>query len=258
MAKKKISHINEEFDLKLFAIIVKKYFYVLLTVLFFALVGSLLYLRYTHPVYQSESVIKIGTVNNANAVLNIQNAQFYDAMGMGSNNLAGSIELLRSKLMLGRVLNQMPLDISYYAQGNVLDYELYRQTPFEISFLLTDSSFYGVQVYVNFLSETRFQLHYTFNGNLVSGIYNIEQWYSTAGIKFKLRMVDYTTVQAQQKKIKQDPFYFIINNPESMVDRYYNNMSIVLTNQFAQTVRISFRDRNPKKANDFVKTMASE
>ena len=32
--------------------------------------------------------------------------------------LAGSIELLRSKLMVSRVLNQMPLDISYFAQGN--------------------------------------------------------------------------------------------------------------------------------------------
>ncbi len=121
MAKKKISHINEEFDLKLFAIIVKKYFYVLLTVLFFALVGSLLYLRYTHPVYQSESVIKIGTVNNANAVLNIQNPQIYDALGI--NQLAGNIEILRSKLMVDRVLSKMPLEVSYYAQGTVLDEE---------------------------------------------------------------------------------------------------------------------------------------
>ena len=244
MAKKKISHINEEFDLKLFAIIVKKYFYLLLAILFLALVGSLLYLRYTHPVYQSESVIKIGTVNNANAVLNIQNPQFYDAMGMGSNNLAGSIELLRSKLMVSRVLNQMPLDISYYAQGNVLDYEMYRQTPFEISFLLTDSTFYGVQVFVNFLSETRFQMHYKFNNTVSTGIFNVEQWYNSPGLKFKLRIIEYNFILEQQKKIKQDPFYFLINNPESLIDKYYKNMSIILTNQFAQTVKISFKDRN--------------
>ncbi|HQW24084.1 MAG TPA: GNVR domain-containing protein, partial [Bacteroidia bacterium] len=258
MAKKKISHINEEFDLKLFAIIVKKYFYLLLAILFLALVGSLLYLRYTHPVYQSESVIKIGTVNNANAVLNIQNPQFYDAMGMGSNNLAGSIELLRSKLMVSRVLNQMPLDISYFAQGNVLDYEMYRQTPFEISFLLTDSTFYGVQVFVNFLSETRFQMHYKFNNTVSTGIYNVEQWYNSPGLKFKLRIIEYNFILEQQKKIKQDPFYFLINNPESLIDKYYKNMSIILTNQFAQTVKISFKDRNPQKAADFVNTMASE
>ena len=258
MARKKISHINEEFDLKLFAIIVKKYFYLLITILFFSFSGALIYLRYTHPVYQSESVIKIGTVNNANAVLNIQNPQFYDAMGMGSNNLAGSIELLRSKLMLQRVLSQMPLNISYFAQGNVLDYELYRQTPFEISFMLTDSSFYGIPIFVNFLSPQRFEMHYTYKNQDVVGIYNVDQWYSLPGIKLKNKIVDFSSIEFQQNKIKQDPFYFQLNNPGNLVDRYYSDMSIVLTNQFAQTVKISFKDRNAQKTADFVNTMANE
>ena len=195
MAKKKISHINEEFDLKLFAIIVRKYFYLFLILLFFSLTFSLLYLRYTHPVYQSEAVIKIGLVNNANAVLNLQNQQVYDAMGIGGNSLAGDIELLRSKLMVGRVLSQMPLDVSYFAQGNVLDYELYKQTPFDVEFQLLDSSFYGVPVYISFLSEQRYQMHFEFGGDKISGIYNIGQWYTFKGVKAKVNILNYHIIE---------------------------------------------------------------
>ena len=258
MGRKKISHINEEFDLKLFAIIVKKYFFMLIAILFISFTGAIIYLRYTHPVYQSESVIKIGTVNNANAILNIQNPSFNDAMGMGGNNLAGSIELLRSKLMFQRVLVQMPLDVSYYSQGNVLDYELYTQTPFEINFMMTDSDFYGVPFYLSFVSDSKYEMKYKFHEQVVSGIYNVDQWYNLPGIKLNNKIRNYKAIEVQQKKIKQDPFYFRINNPASLVDQFYNNMSVVLTNQFAQTVKLSFKDRNPQKSADFVNTMAAE
>ncbi|MBK9542315.1 MAG: hypothetical protein IPO49_08355 [Bacteroidetes bacterium] len=115
MGRKKISNLNEEFDLKLFAIIARKNFYLLFINITIFLTLSYLYLRYTHPVYISETVLKIGTVNNANAVLNLQNNQFMDAMG-SSNQLAGDIELLRSRVMIARVIARMQMNVSYFSQ----------------------------------------------------------------------------------------------------------------------------------------------
>ena len=131
MGRKKISNLNEEFDLKLFAIIARKNFYLLFINITIFLTLSYLYLRYTHPVYISETVLKIGTVNNANAVLNLQNNQFMDAMG-SSNQLAGDIELLRSRVMIARVIARMQMNVSYFSQGNVLDNEMYNNSPFSI------------------------------------------------------------------------------------------------------------------------------
>ncbi|MBL0104505.1 MAG: hypothetical protein IPP51_12570 [Bacteroidetes bacterium] len=197
-------------------------------------------------------------MNNANAVLNMQNPQIYDAMGIGGNSLAGDIELMRSKLMVGRVLAQMPLDVTYYAQGNVLDYELYKQTPFEVQFELNDSNFYGVPVYLNFLSEQRVHMHFSSGAEQIDGIFNIGQWYTFKSARINVRILDYNLIEIQQRKIKQDPFYFYVNNPVNLIDRYYNEFGITVTNQFAQTVKISFKDYNSAKTADFVNTMAAE
>src|SRR4051812_40687604 len=162
MAKKKISHLNEEFDIKLFAIIAKRNFYILIILMAISLTVAFLYLRYTHPVYQSETVVKIGTVNNATAVLNINNPEMYDAMGI--NQLAGNIEILRSNLMINRVISKMPLEVSYYAQGTVLDEELYKSTPFEVEYYQIDSSVYDLPFYVHFTPNNKFEMAYTLDG----------------------------------------------------------------------------------------------
>src|SRR5450432_2663507 len=148
MAKKKISHLNEEFDVKLFAIIAKRNFYILLILMAVSLIVAFAYLRYTHPVFQSETILKIGTVNNATAVLNIQSPQMYDAMG--GNELAGDIELLRSNLMVERVIAKMPLEVSYYTQGTVLDEEMYKNSPFEVEFYQLDSGICDLPFFVKF------------------------------------------------------------------------------------------------------------
>ena len=198
MAKKKISHLNEEFDLKLFAIIAKKNFYILVILMVVAVSTAFIYLRYTHPIYQSDAVVKIGSMNNANKVLNFQDSPIYEGMGM--NQLAGDIEVMRSKLMVSRVLSKMPLEVSYYAMGTVLDEELYKNSPFEVEFYQLDSSICDVPFYLLFKDEKHFELSYSFNGKNIEEKYNIAQWYSIPGMKFRINIIDFETIRDQQKK----------------------------------------------------------
>jgi hypothetical protein len=59
-------------------------------------------------------------------------------LGLGFNptqnldNLSGEIELLRSNLFSGKVLEVMDIRVSYYAYGRVLDNELYGNSPFRV------------------------------------------------------------------------------------------------------------------------------
>ena len=186
MAKKKISHLNEEFDVKLFAIIARKNFYILILLMIVSVITAFIYLRYTHPIYQSDAIIKIGSQNNANKILNMQSAPIYEGMGM--NLLAGNIEVLRSKLMVSRVLAKMPLDVSYFAQGTVLDEEMYKNSPFEVEFYELDSSYCDIPFYLKFKEKTQFELTYNYNGHKLNGIYNIGQWYNITGLKFRINI----------------------------------------------------------------------
>src|SRR4051812_30827023 len=100
MAKRKITNLNEEFDGKLFAIIARKNFYWIVLLVSAAMLVAYLYLRYTPATYQSSGVVKVAAVNNASAVLNFQNADQLNNLGISSQQLlAGDIELIKSRVI---------------------------------------------------------------------------------------------------------------------------------------------------------------
>src|SRR4051812_23123554 len=119
MPKKKITNLNEEFDPKLFAIIAKKNFLWIILLVSASLLTSYLYLRYTPATYQAYGIVKLGVVNNASTVLNIQNSEQLNNLGI-TLFLAGDIELLKSRVILSRVVKSLPLQVSYYAKGTIL------------------------------------------------------------------------------------------------------------------------------------------
>src|SRR6187549_1169171 len=130
MAKKKISPINEEFDLKLFITIARKNAVWFMTFMFLSVLIALGILHYTAPIYETSAILKIANENNAENVLGInsQSSRLYD-----NNDIAGDIELIRSKIIVERALKRLPLHASYYAKGQVLINELYLASPFKIS-----------------------------------------------------------------------------------------------------------------------------
>src|SRR5438105_8221599 len=124
MAKKKILALNENFDAKLFLSIVRKKAYWVVILLVVSLCFAYIYLRYTPPLYQATSTIKLGLVNNATAIISAN--PFTDQTG---SQMAGDIELIKSKIIVERALSKIPLSIGYYAHGVVLVNELYTQSP---------------------------------------------------------------------------------------------------------------------------------
>src|SRR6185503_20093189 len=119
MAKKKITQLNEEFDPKLFAIIARKNFYWVILMVTSAMFLSYVYLRYTPPTYQAQGVIKIGTINSAN-VLNMNNSDMLSGLGISQGQIAGDMELLRSRVIFSSAVDAMPLKVIYYSKGTVL------------------------------------------------------------------------------------------------------------------------------------------
>src|SRR5690606_34357234 len=71
------------------------------------------YLHYTQPVYQSTGVVQISSENRANTLLDMEN--IYEKEDISKN-----IEVLRSPEFFKRVLASLPLEVSYYTEGEIL------------------------------------------------------------------------------------------------------------------------------------------
>ena len=176
MPKKKISNLNEDFDVKLFLLIARKNLFWLFFFLTLGITTAYLYLRYTPPTYQSRATLRIGSENKASSILDISTNRAYDE---ATNQFVGDVELLRSKIILERAVKTLPLEVSYYAKGTVLLNELYGNSPFRVDVKIRDSSFFGVPVFVDFPGQDKYHINYIFNGERYSEIFRAEEWHST-------------------------------------------------------------------------------
>ena len=99
----------------------------LLSAIFF-LVAAYFKLRYSTPLYSISSSILIK--DNKNAGISTELAAFEDlgiVGGISSNNPDNEIEILKSRNILGKVIDSLQLNVSYFTEGRVSTSERYKE-----------------------------------------------------------------------------------------------------------------------------------
>ena len=206
MAEKlKISGINEEFDPKLFINIARKNLIWVFLFLGLSSMAAFFYLRYTPALFEASSIIKLGNENRASEILtgSVRVTQ-------NPNQIAGEIELIRSKIIFENVIDKLPLSISYFAQGSVLVNELYKSSPFAVNVEILDSSIYRKPFYITFTHDLRsFKLNYTdFSGKEQANDYPVDKEAHTPFINFTVSVIDPQSILSHQENTKKQSFYF--------------------------------------------------
>jgi tyrosine-protein kinase Etk/Wzc len=252
--KERISNFSGEFELGLFLFIARKSLIWIFLFFVIAFVGAKIYLRYTPPVYASASVIQVQTSNQANKLLNVEN--LYGAEN--TNGLAEAVELLRSKVFLKRVLSKLPLAISYFTEGTLLNNELYTSSPFNVEVKYKDNSILGTKIYVAVNSSVNGLVNFSKDGKNYSENYTVGKWLHFPQFDLKILINNYSAIQRQQNTVKENAYYFTINDTNSLVNNYFSFLEVKLLNEEAKTISISLKDLNPQKATDIVTSMTEE
>ncbi len=250
--KERIFNLSGEFEFGLFMFIIRKSIFWIALFFVLAVCGAYIYLRYTQPVYEASSVIQVQNSNQANKLLNVENLYGTD------NKLAEVIELLRSKVFLKRVLSKMPLALSYYAEGTFKNNELYKNSPFAVEIKQKDNTIVTSKIYVDFTSSKEGQITYTLNGKQYTKNYTVDAWINFPQFDVKVNTPNYPEIKKQQGVVKDNAFYFTINDTASIANYYFPLVEVKLLNEGANTIKISFRDFNAQKARDIVALMTQE
>ena len=247
---KKISTINDELDIKLFLYIAKKNILFPVIFVLIAIAGAWLYLRYTPPVYQTSAILQLGAQSEATLIL--------PTPGIYEDDLAKQIELLRSTTFLQRALSRLPLEVSYYSKGHVLNYEQYRNTPFTVDISIKDSSLYGVPVYLDFESPDNIILSYNNKGQQRRFEMGENSRASLPEMDITIQIHNFNTIREQQSLFSRNSFFFVLNNPENFASAYSRDIKINVLNSAAKTIQISYQGTNAQKASDIVNSIAEE
>jgi capsular exopolysaccharide synthesis family protein len=240
--KRKISKYNNEYNSYLLRIVLKKNLW--LIILFFIIIISIIwaFLRYTQPIYQAKTIIQLNTENRATELIN-SNTFTQD------NTLENKVEVLSSPEFIKRIIRKLPLDLSVYTKGNILDFELYKTAPFTLEYSIIDSSIINVPIHFKINDNQNIELYYEFNGQTIQIKEKIADTIFTQHLKLYIKpsidMVD-------------GEYYFTINDFGNLVSKYRNQLSINILNSNAGSVELSFNDANPVKCVDFLNTVIQE
>ena len=206
--------------------------------------GAYFYLRYTKPVYKSSSAIKLEVQSEAGA---LGLAKLGDEGRQNLIKLSGEIELIKSNLIFEKLKDALNLHVNYFAEGNVLDQELYKNSPFNVVYEVKNKGLYDTPVSVKILDENKYRLSYQKGNETVQGEYRFNEVVTNADVILQLRLND-----GYSSDLTERNFYFVINS-DGALKRYLNeNLFVDIINLDASTLGISFTDHTPLKAKDIV------
>ncbi len=249
--KDRVAKLSSDFEIGLFFYLLKKS--VAWIALFFviAVSSAYLYLRYTPQVFESKTIMQISAENEATKILNVQNA--YE----NQNDIARSIELLRSKVFFRRALSTLPLKITYFAEGTFRSNEHYGVNAYTAE---TDvqGNINGVKIYVHFENESGGTINYFVGKKINEFNFKTGEWLRTPEMNLKIKINNWSQIQEDQNAVKENKLFFIVNDFDNLANQYYSRLNVRLLNDAAKTIEISFQDNNAVKAAAIVSAMANE
>ena len=206
-------------------------------ILFFAIAlsGAFLSVRYTKPLYQSQSLLKLDIQSEATS-LGLGSTMASNAL----NNMSGEIELLKSRLFFSKVLDVVNMDVSYHYYGRYLTDERYKNTPFIVSYKLFNSDYYNRPFDLQILSEKEFELIYP--GQETGEVFSFGE--EIRDSNFNLLIEKSSSFQFPAA---QGMYYFTINSRDALIGYLQRNVKVAPENLNARTIRISLTDHNLKK-----------
>lgn len=219
--------------------------YLFLLAIIFCLGIAFLYNRYTAPLYDAQARIKIEMEGNNNPEL----AVFQDlgAFQGQMNPIIDEIEIIKSRSNFVEVVKKLQLNTQIFRLGNILDSEIYKDSPFNLNFKESDSivSQSGFSFYLNVMSDATFGYkrqedepykQNTFGSNISTPLGDMIITPSVENIKI----------------YKGNEFRIVIRPATVVADSYRGRVQITPLERSSNILSLYLQDRIQQRAQDII------
>ncbi|QSE97411.1 GumC family protein [Fulvivirga lutea] len=207
-------------------------------------VSAYLVVRYTKPLFESSSELKLDVETNATEL-----GLTTIGENQNLNIISGEIELIKSKLFFNKVIDDFNLDAFYFTEGDLLDDEKYKTSPFKVDFEVINESIYDKKIRIEIIDSNSFKLSTPEENS--NKVYQFGQVINTNNANLIINKTPYFLSNNERYH------YFIINSRSALIAYIEDNLSVVPLNLNANTIKISFQDHNASKARDIVNAVDS-
>lgn len=212
------------------------------------------YLKYSTPQYSANSSIMLK--DNKKSGISAELAAVSDlgiVGGSSLNNTDNEIEILKSRKIVGQVVDSLNLTITYFVKNGIKETEIYTNSPFKILNLKLNKYFENRDTIftIKEISKNEFELHnldgdfikkYAFGGKIVTkiGSFTVKRKYDTYDLDLSNGLI--VKITSRNKKI----------------DSYISRVSISLANKNSSVLRLSIKDPVKRKSEDFLNELVRQ
>ena len=213
---------------------------------------AFLKLRYSQPIYSVSSSILIK--DNKNAGISTELAAFEDlgiVGGISANNPDNEIEILKSRNILGKVIDSLQLNVSYFTEGRVSTSERYKE----------DSPIFFIQTAVfnktnsnTFIVKIVDSINYEFvgiDGDLISS----HAFGESVTIDNKTFIVE----SNKNKKPKEEEIVIVkITSRDLLINRLKKDINITPLNENSSILLLNLNGSVIEKAEDILNELVKQ
>lgn len=227
---------EEDFNLRLFFLKYLRYWYWFVLALILTIGGAYLYLQYAVPIYKVSAALLIkdekkGT-SSSNDILKELN------MFSGSKIVENEIEVLKSKVLAEKVIDDLNLTVSYYKEGWMRDAELFKKSPISLNYTNLKDIAYQDPLYIRTIDSQNFELLDENKSSIGKYIYT--QALDNSYGSFRVFLTDPKAKSGEIIKIR-----FV--SRESLVQSFVTKIQVELINLKSTVLQLSLEDAVPEK-----------
>jgi len=199
------------------------------------------YLNYVTPMYESTAKIKLADISEGMPSSNL--FKDFDVFAT-SNKIAAEIEVLKSEILLDKVLNELDFDLEIFRKGKLKTVELYKQSPIKIKYKNITKKAYDKLYDLKILNQNNFEIFNKENGETYKGTLNNSV--KLPNIELNISLNDTFLLQNPKLDLISD-YQFQIHSRQKLISKIKKNLDISSVDKDVPIIRISFKSTNQIK-----------
>jgi tyrosine-protein kinase Etk/Wzc len=256
IAKTNIEEEEEDFNIKAFLFTYLRFWYVYLIALSIGFSCAYFYNWYAKPVYNvsTKILIKDDKSTSIGTQELLKDLDVYNV----NKNIENEIEILKSRKILKKTLQQLEVDVLYYLVGNVKKSQIYKDSPFKINHDSLNFYAYNNWFYVTVIDENKYKLNFSIEqtGESYSNEHLFgEKIYLSAGIFTLSKRAHFDAKLFEDGAYEKRDFRLKFNNIRNNVEFYRAKLSIEQPGKNSSVIVLGIEEQIPQRGMDFLNTL---
>ena len=263
---KKEKYIQEtslnDIDLKELFSVLKRYYKSLIFITIFVMLLASTYAYFATNIYQSKTLVKLGEIENKSMKTD------FIAMAEGNVNSRFDDEMasFSTRRLIGRALENLNLGIRYFTKKNLKNYELYKDSPFIVTFDYLNKNAMGVPFRIIPTKDDqsfRLVIEPTLKDTIRSFIMPLPddeqpiEYNKVHKFGEKIETQWFTITIQKVFEFENDDYFFTMLPNESMTSFIQENLSVSSYSKDSRIIVLTFQDNVPLRAKEVLDMLSN-